>query len=667
MAFIDNALWLTGPNGTAENGTTTVSEGGNSTVVTASFTANAWDASQGGNTVSEFGAFGVTSPITASYDFSTPIENLNFDFIHVNDDGASTFDDLWIIYAYDENGVLLDPATVISSLSGVQDENVFANPDGSVTIESAGTIANDVTVNLPGPISQIDLTFAPGPNGTSTGGSGISDLRFDVPALDTDGDGITDDQDIDDDGDGILDTDEGYSVTTPSTITIAFDADEFTQMDNTRWELRDPDGNLIASDTTINDNVVEVTNVSVAGLGDYTFTVIDDFGDGISGADPARYTVSLDGVVVIDSGANPNFGGTTTEVFNVSGIVSTTDSDGDGVADHLDLDSDNDGITDNVEAQSTANYIAPTGNDSDGDGLDDAYEAGGVTPVDTDTDGTTDFLDTDSDNDGVNDVTEAGHGVSQAAIDASADSDGDGLKDVVDDVVGYDANDADIDVAGNFALSDSDNDTAANGSGATPLVNDLDYRDVPCFTKGTLIKTPMGERLVETLQPGDLVLTRDHGLRPIRWIGSRTVVGRGRFAPVKFLGAKQGDTRHSILVSPNHRVLIVGYQAELYFGTNEVLVTAKHLVGTGAAFEKPCDEVTYIHIMFDQHEIVYSNDLPTESFYAGEIGLNAIEDSSRDELFDLFPELRTMGSPHNQTARRCVKEYEARVLVNQRS
>lgn len=166
------------------------------------------------------------------------------------------------------------------------------------------------------------------------------------------------------------------------------------------------------------------------------------------------------------------------------------DSNGDGSFDHLDIDKDNDGITDNVEAQATADYVAASGIDVDGDGLDDAWDADttstdaatsvGLTEVDTDNDGTVDTLDTDSDDDGITDAEEAGHGVSQTDIDASADTDGDGLMDVVegsDSDDGFDVNDENLDGTG-FTLADSDNDVAADGSNADPSVGyDLDYRD----------------------------------------------------------------------------------------------------------------------------------------------------------------------------------------------
>ncbi len=119
----------------------------------------------------------------------------------------------------------------------------------------------------------------------------------------------------------------------------------------------------------------------------------------------------------------------------------TVDTDGDGFFDSIDLDSDNDGIPDNVEAQPTQGYIPPSGSDSDVDGLDDAYEGSGeegVTPEDTDSDGTPDYLDDDSDNDLVPDENEGHDANFDGQADRSllfSDSDSDGLDD------GFEGND----------------------------------------------------------------------------------------------------------------------------------------------------------------------------------------------------------------------------------
>ncbi len=650
MAILDNAIWLTGPGGTAVGGTTLVSEGGNTTTVSTTFTANSWDGTTGGTGVSEFGAFEVSSPISAEFNFSTPVEDLTFDLQHVNSSAAN--DDMFTIYAYDENGDLIDSDVVIAGLSGLVDELVYANPDGSVTVEAEGSTANDVTVSIPWMVSRLEVVYDNGPDAAVSGGAGIGDLSFTVLA-DTDQDGVADKIDLDDDNDGLLDVNEGLSVN-PNTIRVTFDADQWTEADDTQWELRDADGNVVASDDTISNNVVEITDVSV-GAGNYTFTILDNFGDGLSGSDPASYQIEVDGVVIVDSGANPNFGGSVTEVFTVDPNETTTNSDSDMVADHLDLDSDNDGITDNVEAQSTDGYIAPSGDDTDGDGLDDAYDATpttgaggslGIAAVDTDNDGTDDVLDTDSDGDGTDDVDEAGHGVTQATIDASGDADGDGIADVVDDVSGRDVNDNDVNGAGEFTLADTDNDTAADGSGAVPLINDLDFRDaVPCFTAGTMLRGPSGDVDVEVVRPGDLLMTLDHGLQPVRWIGRRTLstaelVGKPNLRPVIVRKHAFGNQR-KMIVSPQH-----GLFAKL--GSGEVLIRAKFAAeiwgGKWARVDKSLEPVTYIHIMFDNHELVFAEGSPTESFFPGPTAIMGLSPSARSELLHAFPKLRAVAA-----------------------
>lgn len=672
MAVLDHAIWLTGSGGTAESGVSIVSDGANNTTVTGTFTASVWDASQSGYNVSDFGVFGVSAPTTARFEFSEIVENLTFDLQHVNSDASH--DDLQTIYAYDENGDLLDSADVIAGLSGLVDELVYVNSDGSVSIEANGGTSNDVTVSLPGFISEISITIDNGPDAPISGGTGISDFSFTVPdATDTDGDGIIDSIDIDDDDDGILDTNEGFSTASPSTITITFDGDEYSSTESS-WELRDPNGNLIGSDTS-HSTSVEITDIPVAGLGDYTFTIYDSYGDGLVGpADPASYSIAIDGESVFTSAANPNFGTSITKTFTVAEIETTADSDGDGIADHLDLDSDNDGITDNVEAQTTDGYITPSRIDSDGDGLDDAYEPSGLTPVDTDSDGKSDYLDHDSDNDGITDADEAGHGISQATIDASGDTDGDGIKDVVDDVSGRDVNDADIDGIGNFTLADTDNDTAPDGSGATPLTEDLDFRDaVPCFTPGTLIATESGEIPVEKIRVGDMVFTVDNGLQPVRWIGSKSLTQvdlaqHFNLRPIVIRKYAFGN-RRKMLVSPQHGLI---WKTR----TDERLIRAKHAAetfgGKYARVEKRCERVTYVHIMFDQHELIYAEGAMTESFYPGPMALMSLNQCVLSELLLLFPELEnvsirnnTVSKQYGRPARRYLRRKEARSIANQ--
>jgi gliding motility-associated-like protein len=82
------------------------------------------------------------------------------------------------------------------------------------------------------------------------------------------------------------------------------------------------------------------------------------------------------------------------------------DSDGDGIADHIDYDSDNDSILDFVESQGQ-NVIALSNVDNNGDGIDDAFGIG-LTPADSDNDSIPNYLDLDSDNDSIVDIIESG-------------------------------------------------------------------------------------------------------------------------------------------------------------------------------------------------------------------------------------------------------------------
>ena len=73
-------------------------------------------------------------------------------------------------------------------------------------------------------------------------------------------------------------------------------------------------------------------------------------------------------------------------------------------------------------------------------------------------------------------------------------------------------------------------------------------------------------------------------------------------------------------------------------------------------------DVTYIHMMFEEHEVVYAEGAPTESFHQGEVGLSAVSYPAREKLFALFHELRSNIGGYGQTARRYLKRHEAELL-----
>lgn len=186
--------------------------------------------------------------------------------------------------------------------------------------------------------------------------------------------------------------------------------------------------------------------------------------------------------------------------------------------------------------------------------------------------------------------------------------------------------------------------------------------NIICFTPGTRIATAHGEVPVERLQRGDLVVTRDHGLQPVRWIEARTVPAIGRFAPIRIDRSVLTGLQSDLLVSPQHRVLFQGYRAELLFGESEVLAAATHLVDDAAVTRVEGGTVTYVHFLLDQHEIVFSDGAASESFHPGSFGIDAVGDAAREELFALFPALRSDLGQYGHTARRCLKAHEAQLI-----
>lgn len=194
---------------------------------------------------------------------------------------------------------------------------------------------------------------------------------------------------------------------------------------------------------------------------------------------------------------------------------------------------------------------------------------------------------------------------------------------------------------------------------------------IPCFTPGTLIATPKGERRVEDLAVGDRIITRDNGIQEIRWLGQRALSGEelghaDHLRPVLIRAGALGGglPERDMLVSPNHRILVANDKSALYFEEREVLVAAKHLTGLEGVDTCQAAGVVYVHFMFDQHEVVLSDGAWTESFQPGDQTLDGIGNAQRTEIFELFPELKTPeGVAAYQSARRSLKKHEAKVLL----
>jgi hypothetical protein len=224
-------------------------------------------------------------------------------------------------------------------------------------------------------------------------GDGISDLHEGrADGVDTDGDGTPDGLDDDSDNDGIPDAIEAGDTLV---LTPPIDSDDDGIPD---FRDLDSDGNGVP-DSVEGDSDLD-------GDGRANRVDLDNDGDGL-----------LDGEEV-----GPD-------------LTMPRDSDGDGISDMNDIDSDGDTISDTEEDvydTDSDGWLDRTDTDADEDGWTDAEEAGDddlLTPAhDSDGDLVPDYRDPDSDGDGLSDTAERAHGTDRTR----ADTDGDGVEDLIE-------------------------------------------------------------------------------------------------------------------------------------------------------------------------------------------------------------------------------------------
>lgn len=170
---------------------------------------------------------------------------------------------------------------------------------------------------------------------------------------------------------------------------------------------------------------------------------------------------------------------------------------------------------------------------------------------------------------------------------------------------------------------------------------------IPCFTAGTRLETPNGLVAIENLKPGDLVETVDHGPQVIRWMGRRKldaglIAQNPKLCPIRIMGGALGHglPQRDLLVSRQHRMLVSSKIAERMFGTSEVLVSAIKLTALpGIYVDASVEAVEYIHVLLDDHELLFAEGAQSESLYVGDEARKALSPEGQDEIFTIFPEI----------------------------
>ena len=200
-----------------------------------------------------------------------------------------------------------------------------------------------------------------------------------------------------------------------------------------------------------------------------------------------------------------------------------------------------------------------------------------------------------------------------------------------------------------------------------------EYSTLPsfvCFTSGSMILTPTGRRRVESLRPGDPVIVAGGQVRPVRWIGKRRLSRQDlrrspHLCPIRIRSDHFSTTctNRDLVVSPQHRIAVSSPNMELLYSAPMMLAPAKNLVDGKSVRQLPPDEgVEYIHILFDQHELVNVDGIWSESLYPGDTTLSAMTAETRKELLSLFPTLRQGAKGYGPTVLPVLKPFEIRLL-----
>lgn len=146
-----------------------------------------------------------------------------------------------------------------------------------------------------------------------------------------------------------------------------------------------------------------------------------------------------------------------------------------------------------------------------------------------------------------------------------------------------------------------------NGKNASQDTQSYDFTAL-CYLAGTHIRTPSGERRIETLAIGDEITTID-GTQRLRWIGRhsyhRAVAGPW-VSPIRIStdAFGQGLPHRDLLVSPWHAILL-----------GDVLVRAADLVnGSTITQIFPGMVAHYLNLEFDAPTVVYAEGVAAETY-----------------------------------------------------
>lgn len=170
------------------------------------------------------------------------------------------------------------------------------------------------------------------------------------------------------------------------------------------------------------------------------------------------------------------------------------------------------------------------------------------------------------------------------------------------------------------------------------------------IARGTHVMTARGEVLVERLQVGDRVITRDHGMQTVRYVGSEKMTVTDENAPILFRKGAIKNAR-DLIVSADHRMVVKGAEAMMLYGVKEVLIPAQKLVNGETILRAIGGEVEFFQIVTNQHEVIYCEAAASESFMPDENGIDTLSPENKADVFKAFPTLASATDSYGPAAR----------------
>jgi len=161
------------------------------------------------------------------------------------------------------------------------------------------------------------------------------------------------------------------------------------------------------------------------------------------------------------------------------------------------------------------------------------------------------------------------------------------------------------------------------------------------------------------------VITRDSGFVQVQAISQQSYSRAEQrlntdFRPIVIPAGTFSNSR-DLHLSPAHRLMVTDNQAELLFGSSEVLVAAKTALEYAWVHQQPADlDVTYFHILLPTHELVLVEEMWAESLFLGDMPERVLETGKIWETLDGFDMSK---ATHNGTVRPVLRRHEARSLM----